>query len=295
MRSAIIFTLPLLAGALAFSQQPAGSSADPSPEQQRRDVAGRDSDPAKIAARALGADRSALAALCEALAAGGVQVDRKAREIRFRAEINRSRMPIEYLLVTTRGATHESLLRTSIQPSLLTSAVYLLGLEKGRNVQFVPKDPPPDEEELRAGVSAYDMIPPSGDGVVIYVEWEYQGRLRRYRAEDLIITEREGRAMPWTSWVFLGSRFIRPTRRAPEVFGADIEGNVISVCYFAAGNQVFTNPHPLAKDPVFWPNFSLLPEFGTAVTVVLCTRPGEPSVPPDSASAKGAARAHGDG
>ena len=140
MKLAVI--LPLLA---ALAAQP-GTLSTRAPQDEARqkhpqDVAGPDQDPEKIAREAMASDRAARDALVALLAKEGIQVDLEKGSIRFRAEINRSRMPIEYLIVTPRGATHESLLRTPIRPSLLTSAVYLLGLSKGRNVQIVPKDP----------------------------------------------------------------------------------------------------------------------------------------------------------
>ncbi len=115
-------------------------------------------------------------------------------------------MPLEYLIVTPRGSDHEALVRAAVKPSLVTTSIYLLGLERGKNVSYVEKDPPPSEEEQRRGVSAWKVIPPSGDGVYIYFQWAQDGLVRRYRAEDLIITEERGRGMPWTAWTFIGSR-----------------------------------------------------------------------------------------
>ncbi|MCB9892524.1 MAG: hypothetical protein H6833_12805 [Planctomycetes bacterium] len=231
-------------------------------------AATRENDPAKRAAELLAGDAAELNAFVSGLAKLGLSLDRGAGTLSFEGEFNRSRMPLEYLIVTPRGSDHEALVRTPIKPSLIASGIYLLGVTQGQNVQYVKKDPPPTDDELRRGASSWETIPPRGDGVYIYFEWEEEGFLRRYRAEDLVITEEQGRAMPWTKWIFIGSRFVRPVKEDPEIFAADAEGDLISICYFGTGNQVLTNPHPQAAQPVFWPNLSLVPPYGTKVRVI---------------------------
>jgi hypothetical protein len=241
--------------------------------EHREDVATRENDPARLAAAAgAGEVRAALVAT---LARAGVVLDLDAQELRFRARFGSPRMPLEFLVVHERGAEHETLLVTDARPSAITTAVHLLGLKPGRNVSWVERDPFPTEDEVRAGGRTHDILAPEGDGVFVYVSWEEAGRKRSYRAEDLVVTEHDGRAMPYTSWVFLGSRFVKPANDEPEYFAADVEGDVMSVCYFAGGSQVFTNPHPLALRPIFWPNHTLVPERGTPVEVVFARRERE--------------------
>jgi hypothetical protein len=239
----------------------------------REELATRANDPSRIAAEA--ATEEVRRALVGSLASAGIALDLEAQEIRFAARIGSPRMPLEFLLVHERGADHESLLVTGVRPSALTTAVHLLGLKPGRNVSWVERDPFPTEDEVRAGARTHDIIAPSGDGLFVYVSWEDGGRRRSYRAEDLVITEQDGRAMPYTPWVFLGSRFSKQAASEPEYFAADVEGDIISICYFAGGSQVFTNPHPLALRPIFWPNHTLVPERGTPVEVVLSRRERE--------------------
>ncbi|MBK9384977.1 MAG: hypothetical protein IPN34_09190 [Planctomycetes bacterium] len=241
--------------------------------QHREDVATRESDPARVASEAQAAE--VRAALVASLAKAGVTLDLEAEELRLQARIGSPRMPLEFLLVNDRGAEHESLLVTGARPSAITTAVHLLGLKPGRNVSWVEREPFPTEDEVRSGARTHDILAPEGDGLFVYVSWEENGRRRSYRAEDLVVTEHDGRVMPYTSWVFLGSRFVKPSAKDPEYFAADVEGDVISICYFAGGAQVFTNPHPLALRPIFWPNHTLVPERGTAVEVVLTRRERE--------------------
>ena len=58
---------------------------------------------------------------------GGVKLEREARRVSFPAKLNMTNGPIEYLLVTTAGKAHESLLTTDIEPQHLQVAMLLLG------------------------------------------------------------------------------------------------------------------------------------------------------------------------
>ena len=45
---------------------------------------------------------------------------------------------LEYLLVGSGGASHETLLSTQVTPSVLNTALLLLGVEPGRNARWTP-------------------------------------------------------------------------------------------------------------------------------------------------------------
>ncbi|HET6201246.1 MAG TPA: YdjY domain-containing protein [Planctomycetota bacterium] len=256
----------LLASLLAFPLASAGATGRVQ-EGNRPPHVGAE-DPAELARRA-GTDRESREKLLRTFAEKGIRLDAARGRIEIEGRMNRPHMPIEYLLASPRGATHESLFVTEASPSLLTAAIYVLGLERGKNVEYREKVPPPTEEEVRSGVSPYETIPPRGDGLFVYVEWSDGEEIRQYRAEDLVQNDRTGRALPRDPWIFLGSRFVRTAREDPEVFAAEAEGNLVAVTYFGLGNQILTYPHPdAATQNAFSPNAPLLPDPGSKVRIV---------------------------
>lgn len=212
----------------------------------------------------------AMEALRGAFAAAGIALDPERGRIEFEAALNAPEMPLEYLLASPRGATHECILVTTVSPTLLTAAIYVLGLQPGKNVDYRERVPPPTEEEARRGAPFFDTIRPTGDGFYLYVEWREGEELRHYRVEDLVVNARSGRSIPRERWVFLGSRFVRPAKGDAEVFAAEAEGNLAAINFFSLGNQILTYPHEDASfQNVFYPNEALLPDPGTPVRVLL--------------------------
>src|SRR4051812_5202925 len=59
-------------------------------------------------------------------AIGRIVLDQNARSVRFPGELNMKDGTLEYLLVTERGSTHESLLSSTVQPKDLHFAMLLL-------------------------------------------------------------------------------------------------------------------------------------------------------------------------
>ena len=60
---------------------------------------------------------------------GEIQIHKKTRSITFPAVVNMDKGLLEYLLVQSQGKTHESLLRTEVDPYFLNIAFLLLGFE----------------------------------------------------------------------------------------------------------------------------------------------------------------------
>lgn len=184
---------------------------------------------------------------------------------------------LEYLLVLPYGAAHEALFVTGagrhpreLGPwaEALNAALLALGVEPGRNVEWVEKDPRPSEEELRAGASPYDVLPPEGDGLYLYAAWWEGDELFFYRAEDLVRDLERGRTLRRHPFVFLGSRLV--TRRSgEESFAAALEGNLVNVSFFSQGNTLLTAARPECLSQQSWlPNAWLLPERGAPVLLL---------------------------
>lgn len=214
---------------------------------------------------------------------------------------------LEYLLVLPHGASHEALFRArppvadrtdlgalEAWAQSLNAALLALGIEPGRNAEWIPKDPPPTEEELRAGVSPYDVRPPEGDGLYLYATWREGDELFFYRVEDLVRDLDRRRTMRRHRWVYLGSRTITRSSDGEQAFAAAIEGNLINVSFFAQGNTLLTAAVEEARSQTRWlPNAWLLPGRGAEVLLLfsrerLAAPPASlaaavPSVDPDLA------------
>ena len=79
---------------------------------------------------------------------GQVRLDKNQRTVRFPAAVNQTNGAIEYLIVTSSGKTHESLLRTDAEPYHIQLAFLLLGA-KGAGTNSFPENnslPLPGEE-----------------------------------------------------------------------------------------------------------------------------------------------------
>lgn len=177
---------------------------------------------------------------------------------------------LEYLLVNPRGQSHESLFTTEVAPRALNTALLALGVHPGENVRVAPKEPPPTPEELRDGVPAYSIEPPSGDGFYLYVAWRDHDEVYFHRVEDLVRDLERGRSMRRHRWVFLGSK-TAPDKQHPgsELFAAEVEGNLVNLALFEQGYTLITAALPeCIKQTIWLPNAWLLPERGETVRLV---------------------------
>jgi hypothetical protein len=200
----------------------------------------------------------------------GIQVNIADRRCSFPVDICVRQDLLEYVLVTETGAAHESLLSTPVVPSVLNTALVTLGAKKGENVRWVEKNPPPSEEQIRNGAATYDVLPPTGETFFMYLAWAQDGETYFYRLEDLITNLERGRAMRRHGWVYLGSRMVQPKPTEPtEVLAADLEGNLINLSYFRAGNTLFTAClDDCLKQTIWAPNAPLLPPTASRLTMI---------------------------
>lgn len=176
---------------------------------------------------------------------------------------------LEYLLVNPRGAAHESLFLTEVEGSALNAAFLALQLEPGTNARYEPIEPPPGEEELRAGANAYRVLTPEGTGLYLYAAWREGDETYFFRVEDLVNDLAAGRSMRRHAWVYLGSRFRTLREGEPERFMADVEGNLVNISFFYEGNTLFTAALPECVSQTIWAaNAWLLPPRGTEVALL---------------------------
>lgn len=209
--------------------------------------------------------------LVESLAEQGIRMDLNEGWCAFDVDVAVREDLLEYLLVGPGGRTHESLFMTRILPSLLNTAMLTLGGEPGTNASWVPKDPPPSEEELREGVLPYLVTLPQGTEFYLYAAWEEGEDLYFYRIEDLINNLTTGRSLRRHAWVFLGSEIVpHPSREGDEVFAADLYQDLINVAFFPEGFTLLTSAVAECVEQQSWSaNAWLVPPTGSKVRMVI--------------------------
>lgn len=225
--------------------------------------------PASVAGPAQ-ADRDALRKIAEPFEKKGIHLDLDSKLCSIAVTVDIRDDLIEYILVSPRGAAHESLFSTLVPPTDLNAALLLLGVQPGSNARWIAKEPAPTQEEMRAGVAPYDVEPPRGDGLYLYAAWRTSDETFLFRVEDLMRNLDTGRSMRRHRWVYLGSRFLRTRKDSDEeVFAAELDGNLINLAYFEQGYTLLTAALPECLKQTIWlPNAWIVPERGTAVTLI---------------------------
>lgn len=216
---------------------------------------------------------SAKADLHAAFAKAGIDLDLEHKCLTVKAKVGRPADLLEFVLITRIGKAHEALLLTEVQPSLLNAALLALGLEPGTNATYKEKDPPPSEEEVRAGVDWLIVTPPSGPQVWFTVAWtDGEGHAKEAPIEDWVMDLVTGEGIEEAQWIYIGGRMAPPYRGEPPVYIADLEGNVVSCCYLDPGNHLLTLRHPRARSDQNWWMTEACPEPGTEVKMTVHTR-----------------------
>ena len=150
---------------------------------------------------------------------GDVLLDQDAREVRFPAELNMAKGPVEYLLCSGYGKVHESVLRSKAQPYHIHVAMLLLGAGK---VEKKPDDQV-DISKLGGPIRNPVWQGITGDAVSIDVRWlEGEKEIRR-SASELMFAGGTKKTMGDPKWIYNGSVAAR------GVFYAQLFGNLISV------------------------------------------------------------------
>lgn len=199
----------------------------------------------------------------------GIEFDAKAKTVSIPAVVNQMQDPVEYLLIHRKGKRHEAMFWTKAKPSVLNAALLMLGLEPGKNASYVEKNPPPTLEEIEAGADPVVITPPSGTPIWMTVKWKDEdGKVVEHCVEDLLLDLSTQKPVVGATWVYLGGRMAQIYRGEPEVYVADFEGNLISVCYLTPDNHLFTMVHKDARDDQNWFFADAMPKVDTEVTFV---------------------------
>lgn len=149
---------------------------------------------------------------------GDVRFDRTRRTIQFPALVNMREGNIEYVVVHATGKTHESLLRTTVQPMHVQLAFLLLGA-KGDGTNALPADP---------------AVELPGDALQVELSWLAESRTNRAFAEEFVLDRKAGAQAGRGAWVYTGSRL------REDGFAAQLDGSIVSL---------ITDPDALINNP----------------------------------------------
>jgi hypothetical protein len=177
---------------------------------------------------------------------GLVRLDKQRGSATIPAFVNLKEGVVEYLLVTSGGKTHESVLRTDAEPHHIHVAMLLLGA-RGAGTNGLPDDP---------------ALGLPGDEVTVEIVWKKGSKERRVRAESLVLDRKRKSAMTRGDWTYTGSRI------REDGFAAQADGSIISL--ITDVDALVNNPRPGREDDDRWlSKAKSLPEFNEPVQVVI--------------------------
>ena len=199
---------------------------------------------------------------------GSARLDPRQRTVTFPAALNMNEGVIEYLIVHSSGKTHESLLRTELEPFQLQTAMLLLG---AKGAQAKPLTNAPSGGPIKGTqLAAENTMPIRGEPVNFEVRWKWDGAEKVFRLEELVLDLKTKSPMSRGVFTFNGSRTWEGR------FIAQRDGSFVSL--IIDEDALFNNPRPGREDDSNWQIIPQdLPPRGTPmqVTIRLETRPGK--------------------
>lgn len=221
---------------------------------------------------------------------GKVIVDSRARTLTFPAKINMTEGMVEYLIVTTKGKTHESLLSTEAEPIHIHTGMLLLGAKPSATndpTTFfdVKRAIPGAKLKITVSLSSNITFPPGNTGNNP-AENDGKGTVRTTDIQTLLMFAESKKPLPPDAiphWIYNGSRFsetpeLEPvaagspprsgsTNKEPsKIFMAQREGSILSL--IADPSALINNPRPDRENDELWIlNTSAIPPVGTAARV----------------------------
>lgn len=189
---------------------------------------------------------------------GKITVDKRARSVRFSASVNLSSGALEYLLVTDKGKTHESLFTTTVSPYQLNVAMLLLGANPTPEVSEFP----PEQITHATLESAPEL---TGNKVDVLVSWNQDGDPQQTRVEEWIDNRLDQAPMTTGSWIYTGSVIYQKRFLAQE------EGSIIALVTDPVA--LINNPRAGHTDDTIWSvREDKVPTVGTSVEITFQLR-----------------------
>lgn len=194
---------------------------------------------------------------------GQIRLDQTKHTATFPGKLNMADGTLEYLLVTTEGATHESLLSTTVQPSDLHFAMLLLGAKGAGLTTPGPDDAPPtqiNQEYLKHAAKL------KGDSIQIAVKWKAGAVEKTAPVEDWIANIETRKSAPRGPWTYTGSMF------HGDRFLAQAEGAFASLVTYPAA--LINNPRKGSDSDLTWAvNTKTVPAVDTPVEIIITLNP----------------------
>ncbi len=185
---------------------------------------------------------------------GLVRLESKNRTITIPAVVNMSEGQVEYLLVSTAGKLHESLLKTEAEPYHVQVAMLLLNAK-----------PTPQESYYK---EQHRPIP--GEPVSIKLRFKDDAGEKTVAAEDFILNIIKKEPLKRGEWVYNGSRIIEGT------FIAQRDRSIISIKPDI--DAIFNNPISCKENENDWiVNTNLTLKINSPVSVIIELKPVQKS------------------
>jgi len=181
----------------------------------------------------------------------GIQIDKDQRTVTFPAAINMKDGMLEYLIVSDKGKTHESLLSTKIDPYDIQVAMLLLGIKPAEKA-----DSEPPGQITKGYLSSAPEL--KGEKISLFLSWPGH----RVRAEGLIWNLDKNAAMTDGPWTYNGSEMYAGR------FLAEVDGSIAALV--RDSGALVNNPRPGNDDDQIWEVYSkATPPVGTPVDVTI--------------------------
>lgn len=188
---------------------------------------------------------------------GQIRLDQKALTITFPGALNMKQGLLEYLIVTSQGATHESLLVSDVPPTDIQFAMLLLGAKGSGKVPAA--DAPPPQIDLKYLKTAPKL---KGDSISIRVKWKAGEEEKTALVEDWLFNEQTKKTVEHGPWVYNGSMF------SNGHFLAQIEGSTAALVTNPAA--LINNPRKGNDNDQIWSvNEKVVPAVNSPVQIVI--------------------------
>jgi hypothetical protein len=184
---------------------------------------------------------------------GKLRLDQKNLAVTFPAVLNMKEGLLEYLLVSPRGSTHESLLVSDVSPSDVHFAMLLLGAKGGGE----KTEEPPAQIDAKYLKTAPKM---KGDTVLITVKWKAGNEEKTVPVEDWLFDAKAKKEIEHGPWTYNGSMIVEGR------FLALTEGTFVALV--TNPSALINNPRKGNDNDQMWSvNANVIPPVNTPVEV----------------------------
>ncbi|MCB1209663.1 MAG: hypothetical protein KDK97_10070 [Verrucomicrobiales bacterium] len=193
----------------------------------------------------------------------GIIIDAATREVRVPTEVNLVKAPVEYMLVQDKGKTHESVLKTTLDPLVIQVALLLANYEPGTENLFA-------KAPAGAELPNFPQLKPTKPGahlVNIEVEWEAEGKKKRSPLSQWVQNIDVYKPAPdMDVWMFTGSKIDE------RGFVASVDGSIIAV--WADPSALLNSMAKGNERDELWISLPAnIPPEGTPVTLIITPNP----------------------